>query len=128
MPTNGSLTVHTFTSSAQLPVEGVTISVTQPAPAGPRLLAVRLTDEDGLIEPIPITAPDARESQSSGTQTPFATVDITVDHPDYERILVENVQIFSGVTSRQELQMLPIEERPEVWNMTEVFQITPQSL
>ena len=128
MPTNGSLTVHTFTSSARLPVEGVTISVTQPTPQGPRLLAVRLTDEDGLIEPITITAPDARESQSSGMQTPFTTVDITADHPDYERILVENAQIFSGVTSRQELQLVPIEERPEVWNMTEVFQITPQPL
>lgn len=128
MPTNGSLTVHTFTSSAQLPVEGVTIAVTQPTPEGPRLLSVRITDEDGLIEPITITAPDARESQSSGTQAPFTAVDITADHPDYERILVENAQIFSGVTSRQELQLVPIEERPEVWNMTEVFQITPQPL
>lgn len=128
MPTSGSLTVHAFTSSAQLPVEGVTISVTQPTPDGPKLLAVRITDEDGLTDPITITAPDAQESQNLGTQTPFTSVDITADHPDYERILVENAQIFAGVNSRQDMKLVPIEERPQVWNMTEVFQITPQSL
>lgn len=128
MSANGTLTVHTFTTAAQLPVQGVTIAVTQAAPAGERLLAMRITDEDGLIEPVVLPAPEPGESQSAGTQTPYTSVDITADHPDYERILVENVQLFGNVTSRQELQLIPIEERPPVWNLTEVFQVTPQPL
>ncbi len=128
MPKSGTLTVHTFTSAAQLPVQGVTIAVTQAAPQGERLLAMRITDEDGLIASIHLDAPEEGESQSAGTAQPFALVNLTADHPDYERILVENVQIFSGVTSRQELQLIPLEERPPVWNLTEVFRITPQPL
>ena len=128
MPANGYLTVHTFTSSAQLPVEGATVAVTRPGPEGPQLLATRSTDENGLIGPLEIIAPDAEESREIGNQTPFASVDILIDHPDYERVLVENAQVFAGVNSRQDIKLIPFEERPEFWNTTEVFQITPQSL
>ena len=115
MPTNGFLTIRTYTSAAQLPVEDVTVSVTRSDSKGARLLATRLTDESGLAGPIPIA-------------TPFATVDIIADHPDYERVLVENAQVFAGVLSQQNIALIPLEARPKVFNMTEAFQITPQPL
>ncbi len=128
MPTNGFLTVRAYTSGAQLPVEDVTISITRSDPNGARLLATRITDESGLAGPIVFTAPDRSESLQAGAAAPFTTVDIIADHPDYERVLVENAQIFAGVLSQQNIALIPLEARPEVFNLTEIFQITPQPL
>ena len=128
MPTNGFLRVRVYTSEAQLPVEDATVTVTQAAPRGTRLIATRVTDESGLIETIPILAPDKGQSLEAGSAAPFSQVDITVDHPDYERVLVEQAQIFPGIITEQNIALIPYEERPQAWNMTEIFQVTPQPL
>ncbi len=128
MPNNGFLRVRVYTSDAQLPIEDATVSVTQPGASGSRLLATRITDESGLIPVLTIPTPPASESQASGTPSPYATVDIIVDHPDYERVLIENAQIFSDIISEQNIPLIPIEENPAVWNLTEVFPVTPQEL
>ena len=128
MASNGFLRVRVYTSDAQLPVEDATVSVTQPGTSGSRLLATRITDESGLIPVLTIPSPDSGDSRSPGTPTPYTTVDITVDHPDYERVLIENAQIFPGIISEQNIPLIPIEERPQYWNLTEVFLVTPQEL
>ncbi len=128
MAENGYLAVRVYTSQAQLPIEGATVTVTRPTPNGTKLLATRITDRSGNIAPVAIETPDREESLQAGIRIPFASVDITADYPGYERILVENAQIFSGVLSQQNLELIPIEERPEVFNMTEVFQVTSQEL
>jgi hypothetical protein len=128
MPTNGFLHVRVFTSAAQLPVENATVTVTQSSANGARLIASRITDESGLIAPIPIPAPDRVQSLQAGNATPFTSVDIIADHPDFERVLVENAQIFAGVQTEQEISLIPYEERPNAWNLTETFQVTAQPL
>ncbi len=128
MAENGYLAVRVYTSRAQLPIEGATVTVTRPTPNGTKLLATRITDRSGNIAPVAVETPDREESLQAGIRIPFASVDITADYPGYERILVENAQIFSGVLSQQNLELIPIEERPEVFNMTEVFQVTSQEL
>lgn len=128
MPENGILQVRVFTSAAQLPVEGVTVAVTQTAASGMSLLATRITDESGRISPIDVPAPARSESLSPGFGKPFSAVNIWADHPDYERILVENVQIFAGITTLQDLELIPLSELPEVYNLTEVFDISAQPL
>lgn len=125
---NGYLSVHSFTSAARLPVGGVTFTVTQRHSGGVELLAVRIADESGGIEPLPIPAPDAAESQAPGTASPFALVDITADHPEFERIIVEDVQIFPNVTTDQDFSLIPLAEQPQAFNMTEIFRTTPQNL
>ena len=128
MSDTGYLTVRAFASSAQLPIEGAAITITQPGSGGTKLLASRLTDENGAVAPVRIRTPDLQESQQAGGSLSYTAVDITADHPDYERIVVENVQIFPGVLSRQNLEMIPVDSRPETWNMTEVFPISAQEL
>ena len=128
MTTNGFLNVRVFTSAAQLPVENATVTVTQPTPNGSRLIASRITDESGLIEPIAIPAPERAQSLQAGNAAPYTSVDIIVDHPDFERVLVENAQIFAGVQTEQEVSLIPYEERPNAWNLTETFQVTAQPL
>ena len=128
MQNNGYLRVRVYTSDAQLPVEDATVSVSQPGNVGSRLLATRITDESGLIPLLTFPTPPPTESQTSGTPSPFTTVDIIIDHPDYERVLIERAQIFPGIISEQNVPLIPIEERPPVWNLTEVFPISPQEL
>lgn len=128
MPENGYLSVRVYASEAELPLEGVAVTVTQPSENGTRLLAARLTDESGKIAQIAIPAPDRSESQSPGTPTPWTTVDITADHPNYERFVVENVQIFAGTQTEQNLALIPHSRRPEAWNLTEIFNVTAQPL
>ena len=128
MASNGFLRVRAYTSLAQLPVEDATVTVTQQGASGSRLLATRITDESGLIPILTIPTPDIGGSQSPGTPVPYTNVDITVDHPDYERVLIENAQIFPGIISEQNIPLIPIEERPQYWNLTEVFPVTPQEL
>ena len=91
-------------------------------------MAVRIADESGRIEPLSIAAPDEAKSQNPGTAVPFAVVDITADHPEFERIIVEDVQIFANITTDQDFALIPLAEQPEVFNMTEIFRITPQNL
>ena len=128
MASNGYLRVRVYTSGAQIPVEDATVTVTQTAERGSNLIATRITDESGLIDILTIPAPEREESQQAGSPLPYDFVDIIVDHPKFERVLVENAQIFAGVISEQNIALIPIEERPVVWNLTEVFRITPQAL
>ena len=75
-----------------------------------------------------VQTPDLSASQAPAQETPFSTVDVTAEHPLYERIVVENVQVFPNTVTRQDLQMIPLNEMPEAWNQTEIFDVPPQNL
>ena len=128
MPASGFLNVRVFASNAQLPIAGATVSITQAAQTGTRLLAVRLTDESGRISTVRIDTPEKSESLSPGLPIPFTSVDVTVDHPDYTRALLENVQIFTGIVTQQNVELIPLSARPDVHNMTDVVNTTAQGL
>lgn len=129
MPSQGYLTAHVFTSDAMIPVENATVTVTQTSPEGiTELLALWITDESGRTPTLTIDTPEIELSQSPSSERPFSVVDITVEHPLYERIIVIGVQIFPDTVSNQTLQLIPLSEFPEAWNQTEVFSIPPQDL
>ena len=55
-------------------------------------------------------------------------MDVTVDHPDYTRALLENVQIFPGIVTQQNVELIPLSARPDVHNITDVVNTTAQGL
>ena len=58
----GSVLVRVYTSRAQIPVPDASVTLTRPTQDGRSdLIALRVTDESGLIQPISIPAPAARE-------------------------------------------------------------------
>lgn len=128
MPATGLLTVRVYTSDAKLPIAGAAVTITQETKNGSRLLASRITDESGKITPVRVDTPELSGSLSPGTNNPFAIVNVLVDHPDYERVLIENVQLFPGILTQQNVDLLPISVQPEAWNMTEIIDITKQEL
>ena len=126
MATTSLLQVHAYTSRAVLPVSGVTIRVMDPAG---RLLGIRQTDSSGLIQPIVITVPDRSESRDPNFQgQPFTSVSISARHPGYAEIDIQNAQVFPGVVTVQNLEMIPLSMLPDQLDPTEQFDIPPQNL
>lgn len=128
MTGTGYLTVRISTSDAELPIQDATVTVTQDTPEGVKLLAVRITDRSGVVPDIAIVTPALNESLSPGGPLPYAVVDVTVDRPGYDRALIENVQLFPGIQSQQDIALVPQSKTPEVFNMTDVVNITAQDL
>ena len=126
MPATGYIQVHAYSSFAQIPLQGVAVTVT--APDG-TAIAMRLTDRSGRITPIPLPVPELSASQSPDTgEVPFATVNIHARLRGYEQITAERVQVFADTTTNQNLEMIPLAELPGSWNQTEDFDTPPQNL
>ena len=127
MATSGTLLTRTFTGRGELPLAGVTVSVVRRDPVGQmELLSVLVSDAGGGTVPIVIETPHLDLSQSPGNPVPYAVVDIWADRQGFELLVIEDVQIFPGVTSIQELPLIP---RPEDGGRGgESVEITPQDL
>ena len=130
MAQSGTLGVRVFTSRAQLPVEGATVVITQKTNNGKyRVLSLQETDRNGSIRTVTVPAPDIREStQPFGVEPPFTRCDIWVEHEGYEVLMVEDVQVFPGQMSLQQVELNPL-VRGEAWTeRTEVRPIPAQTL
>lgn len=126
MNATGYITVHAYTSYAQIPLKDVAISIT--APDG-TAIALRLTDRNGQIDPVSIPVPGRSESLMPGlSQSPFTAVNLYARLKGYEQIEIENLQVFADTTTNQNLEMIPLSEFPGKWNQTEIFETTRQNL
>ena len=93
-------------------------------------IAMRLTNRSGLLdEPIEISVPDLSASQSPNTGViPFASVDLYARLENYEEIHVENLQVFAGIVTNLNLEMIPLSELPDNWDQTIIYDTPPQNL
>lgn len=129
MASTGTILTRVFTSRAQIPVAGATVAFTQRGTEGHHtLLALRVTDTNGRTEPVSVPTPDPSASESPGTVTPFAVCDIWVEAPGYELLVVENVQIFPGTQTLQELELIPLPEQSTNLLPEDPVNVPPQTL
>lgn len=129
LPAQGYILTHVFTSRANLPLANATVSVTEKTVGGQdSIISLQLTDTSGNTQSINIATPPAADSQSPNRPKGFTVVDIAVDLPDYERVLVENVQVFPDTITLQDVQLLPHEALPAERGQTQVVFVTPQNL
>ncbi len=126
MPSIGYIQVYAYTSAARIPLQDVAVKVTD---AQGDAIALRLTDRNGKIQPVPITVPDlaAGLTPDSGV-VPFTRVNIYARLKNYEQIEGENVQVFPDTVTTQNLEMIPLSELPTQWNKVEIFDTPPQNL
>ena len=125
----GYIQAHIFTSDANIPLAGASVSFVQELPAGGRkLLAFRRTDASGNTERIRVETPGASDSQSPGMPVGFTDLTIEADTPGFERVTVRNAQVFPGITTRQDIQMLPTEALPAEWGIAQQYSGSPQDL
>lgn len=126
MPDTGYIQVHAYTSRARYPLADVAIAIT--ATDG-TVLALRLTDRSGRIDPVAIPVPDRALSQRPDPgEIPFTQVNLFARGTGYEQIEIEQLQVFAGTTTDQDLEMIPLSELPANWDQTEIFDTPPQNL
>ena len=123
----GYIQVRAFTSYAQIPLQYVAIAVTD---IGGAAIALRLTNRSGMLDsPIEVEVPDLSAGQSPNTGTiPFTIVNLIAHLEDYEQIRIEQLQVFPGTVTTQNLEMIPLSEFPDQWNQEEIFNTPPQNL
>lgn len=124
---SGYIQVHAYTSYAQIPLQEVAVSVTDVSGGA---IALRLTNRNGLLDvPIKIETPDVNSGQSPNTGIiPFTVVNLYARLSGFEAIEIENLQIFPGTTTVQNLEMIPLSELPQSFNKLEVFDTPSQNL
>lgn len=128
MRENGTLIFRVYTSDADIPVEGATAAVFQTDPPG-GLLGIRVTDSSGETDPIAVPAPDRALSQTPETAIrPWTTLRALVEHPSYEKVTLEGLQIFPGVETIQNIQLIPRQEFDPRLSGQEDFFFTPQPI
>lgn len=126
MASVGYIDVRAYTSYAQIPLSDVAIEITA---EDETMLALRLTDKNGRINPIALPVPDKSESQQPDSdEVPYAVVNLYAYKKDYEIIEVERLQVFADTTTSQNLEMIPSAQFPG--SMDEMMQIDtpPQDL
>ena len=126
MSATGYIQVHAYTSDAQIPLAGVAVTITDPTGSA---VAMRLTNRSGQIDLIEIPVPDLAESQSPNPpERPYAVVNLYAHLRGYEQVEAENLQIFAGTVTNQDLMMIPLSELPNRWDQTVIFDTPPQNL
>lgn len=123
----GYIQVHAYTSTAQIPLQDVAVTVTDTSGSA---IAMRLTNRSGMLDiPIEITVPDLIASQTPNTGViPFAVVNLYARLENYEEIEIENLQIFANTVTLQNLELIPLSELPDSWNQAEIFNTPAQNL
>ena len=126
MPATGYIQVRAYASTAQFPLEDVAIAVTA---SDGTAIALRITNRNGRIEPIEIPVPDKSESQTPDpSERPFAVVNLYAHKRGYEQVESENLQVFAGTITLQNLEMIPLAELPNAFDQLVIYDTPPQNL
>ena len=124
---SGTLVTRVFTGRAELPIAGASVSVVKKdGDRLPDLLTVRVSGRGGDTAAYSIETPEPEQSQSPGNPEPYALVDLWVDRQGFQLLVVEDVPIFPGVTSVQDLPLAPMPE--DGGRGGESVEIPPQDL
>lgn len=124
---SGYIKVHVFTASQALPVANASVIFTETDGSE---IARRTTNISGQTVAVEIETPDMDLSQSpqeNGTKV-FSTINILVSAPRYQSMVFEDVQVFSGQVSIQNVILVPLPEYAEPNNQPQTFTVIPQTL
>ena len=128
MQDTGRLIFRVYTSDADLPVEGATVLIRQQEPPG-RLLGIRVTNSSGETDPVEIATPGLSLSQTpENTVQPWTGLNVMVEHPDYERVTLQGLQIFPGIETIQTIRLLPLRRFDPQKDGQEDFTFPPQPI
>lgn len=124
----GSIQFRIFTSNANLPIEGATVVIRQQEPPGD-LLGILVTDRSGQTTPLSLPAPDVSLGQSPENRLqPWSGLTVSIDHPEYERVILRGIQLFPGILTVQNVQLLPSRQPDTEQGSQQEYSFTPQPI
>ena len=122
----GYIIVNVFTARNAIPLQNATVSISEIN--GGNILSFEHTDGDGLTQSLELQAPPRENSEAPEGGDAFSSYDIRIDYPGYYTRVINNVQIFDGQTSRQNVEMIPLPENTPRDKRLMTNVVTPQNL
>lgn len=105
----GWISINVRTGENSSPVEGASVIVTSMADGNLIFKATGITDESGQIKKIALPAPSVNLSlDSENLIKPYSVYDISVYADGFFRERSIDVPVFSGITSIQQFNMVPL--------------------
>lgn len=118
--TSGSLTIYITSLLNNYPIIDASIQV-----SGLNFPTRLISDSQGMAFIGSIPTPDiSRSLDENDTQRPYSLISITVTHPLYQTVTVNNLQILPEVASREYVRMIPLTSEQG----NETFDIGPNVL
>ncbi|MBQ4102708.1 MAG: peptidoglycan-binding protein [Oscillospiraceae bacterium] len=103
----GYLVVRLKTAREALPVTGE-IEIVGTAGGGEGIANTFLTDESGVTARITLPAPEASVSlDPDATELPYGVYTLIATADGYRTVVIQGVQIYSGIEADQDIEMLP---------------------
>jgi hypothetical protein len=125
---SGTIIFRTYTSDAFIPVEGATVVIRQQETPG-KLLGLRVTNSSGETEPLAVDSPEEALSQAPETVIrPWTGIRVLVDHPEFERVVLDGIQVFPGITTVQSVKLIPLQEFDTQYDQQQELYFAPQPL
>lgn len=106
---SGRLIVRVFTASGAVPLEGAVV-VVRNTPSGGGIIASLITDRSGIAPALALPAPPRARAQRPGGAVPYSIYGIDVFLDGYYTPIFESVPIYDGITSVQNVGMIPLPE------------------
>ncbi len=107
----GYLIVNVSTARGAIPLANASVSISDTEAEGNPIVTVVMTDSSGKTPKISLSAPDRNISMQPGSKKPYASYLIEVVKEGYYPVTNNGVPIFSGITSIQPVEMLPLAEK-----------------
>ena len=106
----GYLVVRVSTARGAIPLENATVSVRGASKISSDIIYSLETDESGLTPRLPLPTPPRENSLSPNQDTPYSLWSISVFKKGYVSASYEGVPVYSGVTSVQGAELIPLSE------------------
>jgi hypothetical protein len=125
---SGTIIFRIYTSDAFIPIEGATVVIRQQETPG-KLLGLRVTNSSGETDPLVVDSPEEALSQAPETVIrPWTGIRVLVDHPEFERVVLDGIQVFPGITTVQSVQLIPLQEFDTQYDQQQELYFAPQPL
>ena len=111
----GYLIVRVTTALGAIPLENASVTVRGTEPENDGVVFSLLTDSDGKTERIELPAPPRANSETPYYDKPYSLYGIDVFADGYIPLHLNEVPVFSSVTSIQPAIMLPYLEGDNLW-------------
>ncbi|MBR5229099.1 MAG: hypothetical protein IKV96_04615 [Firmicutes bacterium] len=130
MSERGSIYAQLSAAGGTIPIEGAKVAIIYEDAESQPKVQYFTTDASGITGELQIDTPDSEESLSPGNGgvPPFATLSVRAEHPQFQSVLVEGVQVFSGRNSIQSINMIPLSASSLPSDNLKILVVPPQNL
>ncbi len=104
------LVVRVTAANEAIPVADALVTVTRVENGETITEATRLTNQNGLTEPIRLSAVDPSLTLQPGTVIPSIVHEVTVSAPQYYRMRISDIPLYGGIPTELPVALIPLPE------------------